>query len=270
MIPEDTKAIIKKKLKKGRIVCLTGAGISAESGIPTFRGTGGLWEKYNPQTYATPEGLLSVLRTRPHRLAEFIIDFYSVLLEARPNAAHTTLALLEKEGIVSSVITQNIDNLHQEAGSRRVIELHGNSYRLVCMGCRKKITVEKERMKEFTRLLHQSKGSYYKVLETLSRYFPRCHCGGRYRIDIVFFGESLAQDQLQEAYAELETCETLLLIGSSFIVYPAAELPLHAKKHKATLIEINSEPSALSAICDYTLTVKASEGLPYLLQVLKE
>ena len=270
MITNEIKQIIKERFKKGNVVTLTGAGISAESGIPTFRGKGGLWEKYNPQTYATPDGLLSVLRARPHDLAHFIVDFYSLLLAASPNPAHLGLSLLERKGILKGVITQNIDNLHQEAGSRRVIELHGNSYRLCCMGCRHTITLEKQRLKEFTSLLHQARNSYYKIMETLSRYFPRCRCGNRYRIDIVFFGEALSLDELKKAHQELETCETLLLIGSSFEVYPAASLPLYAKERGAMLIEINEEPSALSDACDVRIKGKASEVIPSLVKLIEE
>jgi len=114
MIPQETRNYIKNNFKEGRVACLTGAGISAESGIPTFRGKGGLWERYDPQVYANAAGLVSTLRTHLEELVNFIVDFYSVLLKASPNPAHRALAVLEKENILSSTITQNIDGLHRQ------------------------------------------------------------------------------------------------------------------------------------------------------------
>lgn len=266
---KESKDYIKRSFKKGNVVCLTGAGISAESGIPTFRGKGGLWEKYDPQTYAYSEGLISILKTRPQDLVNFIADFYSLLIKAHPNPAHIALAVLEKEGILSSVITQNIDNLHTQAGSRNVIELHGNAFRIRCMNCGKNITLEKERIEEFVQLLKINQDSYIKILKVLSRYFPRCNCRGRYRPDIVLFGEALTQDELSCAYEQLDKCNVLLLIGSSLVIYPAASLPLYAKEKGAKLIEINSEPSALSQICDYKIAGRASEVMPEILTMLE-
>ncbi len=258
-----------KGFKKGKVVCLTGAGISAESGIPTFRGRGGLWEKYDPEIYAYGDRLVSLLRTHPKGLVNFIVDFYSVILPARPNPAHLALVDLEKKGILSYVITQNIDNLHKESGSSNIIELHGNAFRLRCMGCRQKVIFEKERIKELIQLLKDNQDAHFKILKVLSRYFPRCQCGCRHRIDVVLFGEMLPADELSMAYRELDKCNTLLIIGSSMLVHPAASLPLYAKEKGAKLIEINSEPSCLSQICDYRISGKASEVLPEILDMLE-
>lgn len=269
MISQEIRDYIKNNFKKGKVVCLTGAGISAESGIPTFRGKGGLWERYDPQDFANTAGLVSVLRTHPEELVNFIVDFYSLLLKAAPNPAHRALALLEKENILSSTITQNIDDLHGQAGSRNVIELHGNAFRIRCMKCSKTIGLEKDKLRVMLELLKKNKDSYIKILRVLSRYFPRCAtCGLRNRIDIVLFGEILPQDELSRAYKELDNCSVLLLIGTSLIVYPAAALPLYAKERGAKLIEINSEPSALSDSCDYRITGRANEALPEILGVL--
>lgn len=269
VIPQKAQDFIKKIFKQGKVACLTGAGISAESGIPTFRGKGGLWEKYDPQIYGNTPGLVSIFRTRPEDLANFIIDFYSILLKAKPNPAHLSLAALEKESLLSALITQNIDNLHQWAGSRKVIELHGNAYRIRCMQCPQKITFEKERLKEMIESLKVNKTSRIKLLKIFSRYFPRCQiCGSRYRIDIVLFGEMLPEDELTRAYQQLDNCNTLLLVGSSLVVYPAAGLPLYAKERGAKLIEINSEPSALSDSCDYQIRGEASQILPEILTLL--
>lgn len=269
IISKETSDYIRLNFKKGKITCLTGAGISAESGIPTFRGKGGLWEKYDPEMFANAEGLLNILKTHPERLADFIIDFYSVLLKAGPSPAHIALAALEKDNILDAVITQNIDNLHQRAGSRNVIELHGNAFRIKCMRCKNTLFLERERLKEMVESLKINKDSRFKLLRVLSRYFPRCACGGRYRTDIVLFGEALPEDELAKAYSRLEDCNTLLLIGTSLVVYPAAGLPLYAKERQAKLIEINNEKSALSDLCDYRINGAASEVLPEILRVLE-
>jgi NAD-dependent deacetylase len=269
VIPEEAKDFIRMSFKRANVVCLTGAGVSSESGIPTFRGKGGLWEKYAPEIYAYPEGLISLLREKPRDLANFIVDFYAVLVKARPNPAHISLAVLEREGILNSVITQNIDNLHRLAGNRNVIELHGNAFRIRCMGCQKKISLEKDRMQEFIQLLNKNLQSRLKILKILSRYFPRCDCGSRFRVDIVLFGEMLPEDELSAAFKQLEHCDVLLLIGTSLVVYPAAGLPVYAKEKKAKLIEINNEPSALSHICDYRIQGTASEVMPQILNLLE-
>jgi NAD-dependent deacetylase len=268
VIPKEAGKYIQDNFKKGKVVCLSGAGISAESGVPTFRGKGGLWEKYDPEIYAHTEGLVSLFRTHPEKIADFLIDFYAVLLEARPNFAHLALGVLEKNNILTSVITQNVDNLHQSAGSRNVIELHGNAFRIRCMRCSKTITLEKERTKEMLELLKINRNSHLGLLRVLSRYFPRCICQGRYRIDIVLFGEELAQDELSRAKQHLDNCNTLLVVGSSLVVYPAAGLPLYAKERGVKLIEINNEPSSLSHLCDYKIIGQASRILPEILSVL--
>ncbi len=201
MLTKKVSDFIKRSFKEGNIVCLTGAGISCESGIPTFRGKGGLWESYDPEVYATMEGLISVFRGSPQKLVDFVCDYYSVLLKAQPNPAHMSLLALEKAGLLKAVITQNVDNLHQAAGTRSVVELHGNSFRIRCVGCQRKISLEKDRVKEMVKLLEKNRDSRIKLLKVLSRYCPRCiNCGSRYRIDIVFFGEMLPQDELTMAY----------------------------------------------------------------------
>lgn len=269
MISKEVKKYIQDNFRKRNVVCLTGAGISAESGVPTFRGKGGLWERYPPQDYATTEGLLSAFRTHPQDMVNFIIDFYSLLLKARPNPAHLALTVLEKENMLNTIITQNIDNLHQRAGSRNVIELHGNAFRIRCVSCPKTIILEPDRLKEMIELLKISRGSRIKLLKIFSRYFPRCHCGSRYRFDIVLFGEMLPERELSWAYKQLDNCDVLLLIGSSLVVYPAAALPLYAKEKGAKLIEINNSPSALSDLCDYKIFGPASEVLVEILNTLE-
>jgi NAD-dependent deacetylase len=267
-LSKEDKNYVKRIFKKGRITCLTGAGISAESGIPTFRGKGGLWEKYDPAIYAYTEGLLGLFRDEPGKLVDFVADFYNMLLEAPANAAHYCLAALEKQGLLGGLITQNIDNLHQLAGTRRISELHGNAFRLRCVGCGRKITLERERLQEMVQLLRANRDSRMKLLKILSRYFCRCaSCRSRYRIDIVLFGEELSQVELDLAYAFLDESYSLMVIGSSLEVYPAAALPFYAKEKGLNLLEINSTTTPFSRLCDYHITGNAAEILPKMIEV---
>ncbi|MFZ5800055.1 MAG: SIR2 family NAD-dependent protein deacylase [Candidatus Omnitrophota bacterium] len=254
-----------QEFKNGRIVALTGAGISEESGISTFRGSDGLWAKYNPQLFASPEGLLGVLRDEPGKMVGFLDELYSAMLKARPNRAHRAFCELEKQGRLSSVITQNIDNLHQDAGSQNVLELHGNAFRLRCDGCGRLKTLEKEKMAGIIEELKKTEGRRSGVLKVFSKFFPRCACQGRLRIDVVLFGELLDSRILDEAYAELDNCSLMIIAGTSGAVYPAASLPYYAKERGARLLEINTSPSSLSVICDYQLMGRAGEVLPKLL-----
>ncbi|RKY31366.1 MAG: NAD-dependent protein deacylase [Candidatus Omnitrophota bacterium] len=268
MISKELKSFIKNNFRKEAVVCLTGAGISAESGVPTFRGKDGLWSHYDPDVFSTSEGLALAFKRQPLDVAGFVIELYSILLKARPNPAHLGLSALEKDNILSAIITQNVDNLHQKAGSRNVIELHGNAFRIRCRDCGNKIVLEPQRLKEMVSLLKAAGSSRLKLLRVLSRYFPRCKCGGRFRIDIVLFGEMLPQEELSKAYQRLDKCKVLLLVGTSLVVYPAASLPVYAKEKGATLIEINNEPSALSNLCDYRISSGCAEVMPQILNIL--
>jgi len=265
IIPDKIENLLKEGLKKGKIVCLTGAGVSSDSGIPVFRGKGGLWEKYNPQIYASSKRLASVFNSSPEKTADFIIDFYSLFFEAKPNKAHLSLALLEKEGFLSSVITQNVDNLHQQAGSRNLIELHGNVFKIRCPDCRSSVKIEKDRMKEMIELVKSNRLSRTGLLKVFNRYFPRCVCGGRYRTDVVLFGDMLPSEELMRAYEQLGGCGVLLVAGTSLSVYPAAGLPVYAKKKGAKLIEINSESGEFSDLSDCKILGRAAEVLPEIL-----
>ncbi len=258
-------------LKKGKVVCLTGAGISLESGIPVFRGNGGLWAGYDPEIFGNMEGLISVFQKDSAKLVKFITDFYNVILESKPNPAHISLSYLEKSGLLKGVITQNIDNLHRQAGTRSVVELHGNAFRICCRKCEASFTLEKDRIKEMLVLLGRIKKSRVGILRILSRYCPRCpKCGGRFRVDIVLFGEHLSEKELSRSQELLNDCRALLIVGSSLQVYPAASLPLYAKERGAQIIEINREPSALSDICDYKIMGNAAELLPEITRFLEK
>ncbi len=269
--PSDKEiSAIKNILKKGKVVCLTGAGISYESGIPTFRGKAGLWESYDPEIYGNMPGLISVFRKSPEKLVGFISDFYNVLLRAKPNPAHLSLSYLEKSSLLKAIITQNIDNLHQQAGTRSIVELHGNAFRVRCRGCGTTLKLERERVREMVSLLEKAKKSRVKVLKIFSRYCPRCpKCKGRFQIDIVLFGQQLDEGDLSRSRELLDDCRALLIVGSSLVVYPAASLPLYAKERGAKIIEINPQPSALSDICDYKIMGSAAEVLPEIVKLLE-
>jgi NAD-dependent deacetylase len=249
---------------RGRVLVLTGAGISQESGIPTFRGRGGLWEKYDPEKYANMPGLLQEFEKDPLRIARYLFDFYEVLIQARPNPAHLALAEMEKRGYLSGVITQNIDNLHQDAGSKRVWEVHGNAFRVKCESCGAKKNVSKPDLAEQIAQLPAAKNRF-QVIKNILKIFPRCKCSGYFRTDVVLFGELLPQEVLDEIYACLEDCALMLVVGTSAVVYPAAGIPVYAKEKGARLVEVNTEKSALTDLCDCSIFEKAGNALPKIL-----
>ncbi len=249
-----------KKVKK--IVALTGAGISQESGIPTFRGKGGLWERYDPEKYATLAGVIALLTFQPQNLAKFATELYETIMHAKPSKAHYILAKLEHSGKLLATITQNIDNLHQEAGQKRVIELHGNIFEYRCDKCGKIEKMEKEYFEEKIEFL-KKRPTRKNLIAFL---FRKCDCKGKMRPNIVMFGESLPRDALRKAYELMEETEAVLLIGTSGIVAPACYLPHHAKSFEKVIIEISPEETALTPICDFSIRGKASQTLSLLFE----
>lgn len=224
-----------------RVVAFTGAGISAESGIPTYRGEDGTWRKYDPAIYAS----IDYFMKDPSYYWSFFHDVrYDVLRRARPNAAHLALARLEERRRLSAVVTQNIDGLHHLAGSRNVLELHGNTRRIYCLGCAMNYTVDQ----------------VHELLKEKNP--PPCsYCGGMLRPDVVFFGESLPERVLASAIEESEECDLMLAVGSSLVVYPAAWLPERAKKSGARLVIINRGETPLDHIADLVIDAPAGEVL---------
>ncbi len=216
--------------KAGRTIALTGAGISVESGIPPFRGKGGLWEKIDPMKYAH----IDAYKRNPAEVWEVLfLKLRAVVEKARPNAGHAGLARLEALGVLQTVITQNIDGLHQQAGNRDVIEFHGTFATQYCMDCGRRV---------------ESRSVDLEVLP------PRCACGGHLRPDVVMFGEAIDFDRLQRAQMLAATCDAILVVGTSATVEPAAHLPVIARHAGAAVIEINPEPTPLSSrISDITL-----------------
>jgi NAD-dependent deacetylase len=222
-------------------VVLSGAGISAESGIPTFRSKGGLWEKYDPTVYASIE----VFRQDPSKYWEIRGEFIRDYDRFQPNAAHLALAELEKAGVVRQVITQNIDGLHRKADSRNVIEIHGSLREINCLQC----------------------GKQYLAPDVPDGSPPTCNCGGVLKPNTVLFGESLPPRALESAAEEARTCRTMLVIGTSAVVYPAAALPSLARQHGARIIEINIERAFPDA--DIVILEKAGIAMTRLLQEVR-
>ena len=264
MLPDEVVTLYRRAK---RVAAFTGAGISEESGIPTFRGDSGLWVKYPPEKFASVTGLLRMFITQPDRVVDFAIDFYRTPLMAEPNPAHYALAEMERTGKLIAVITQNVDNLHQRAGSKNVLELHGNMYRLRCMRCGKHRYMAKDEIEGMLNQLQQAKGSRIRVLRVVAGILKRCECGGRYRVDMVFFGEPLPQDVLFEAERIVQEVDLLFVIGTSGVVYPAASLPYIAKDAGTKIIEINPVASAVTRVADHFLQGRAGEILAEFLQV---
>lgn len=231
--------------RSNRVVAFTGAGISVESGIPDFRGAGGLWEKYNPSEYATIEAF----HANPQKVWMMLKEMGSLLESSKPNPAHLALAELEEMGHLRSIITQNIDNLHQDAGNKRVIEFHGSHRKLVCLSC--------------GRLYGREEVN----LEVLP---PRCRCTGALKPNVVFFGESIPWGAHLQAQQEAKDCEVMLVIGTSAAVFPACELPAMAKQNGATIIEVNLEETPLTRyISDWILIGSASSILQSILEQVR-
>jgi NAD-dependent deacetylase len=240
-------------------VAFTGAGISAASGISTYRDEGGLWDRYGSQ------GMLNVLAKHPDKAHEILGGFFSALEAARPNPAHLALAQLEEMGHLTAVITQNVDGLHRESGCKTVHELHGSLFRLRCMSCETKQKLTREGMFEMAREALSEMAEF--SLAAFAQAFPRCGCGGLTRLDFVSFGESV--QALPEATAAAEACDVMLIVGTSGLVYPAAALPGIAKSGGARLIEINWKESELTPSCDLSIRAQAADILPRIMESLE-
>lgn len=239
---DNIKALASDIQNAQNIVAFTGAGISSESGIPTYRGEGGLWTKYDPNKYAS----IGYFLQNPSYYWNFFKDVrYPILKKVKPNKAHRAIAEIERIGNLKTVITQNIDGLHQEAGSSSVIELHGTTRTIICMDCSKKYTIGEA----FEKLGNQIP--------------PLCSkCNGILRPDVIFFGEMLDPEILRDAYAAAASCDLLLAVGSSLVVYPAADIPLRAKQAGAKLAIINIDSTPLDSMADYVINDAAGKVLP--------
>lgn len=239
--PNDLAALIKKSKKA---MAITGAGISVESGIPDFRSPGGLWERFDPLEYAT----IRAFEKDPAKVWVMLKEMDRILVQARPNPAHYALAELEKRGRLLGIVTQNVDNLHQEAGSRNVIEYHGNAHRFVCLNC---------------------KGVWPREALDFDHTPLYCYCGGLIKPDVIFFGEAIPDEAMFKANAWAVACDLLLLIGTSMEVAPANALPQTAKNTGALIVESNLEHTRLTQyLTDYFLPGPAGKVWPEVMRDL--
>jgi NAD-dependent deacetylase len=229
--------VIAKLKESKKIIALTGSGVSAESGIPTFRGKNGLWKNFRAEELATPQAF--------SRNPKLVWEWYNwrreIIILKQPNPAHKVLALWERKFPEFYLVTQNIDGLHQKAGSKRVIELHGNIWQVKCT----------------------KEGKIFDNFEVpLKEIPPLCPlCGALLRPNVVWFGESLDQSKLSQAVELITECEIMFVIGTSAIVQPAASLPYFALREGATVVEINIETTPLTSQVNYFLKGKAGEIL---------
>jgi NAD-dependent deacetylase len=232
MIKQAAKDLARAKY----VVAMTGAGSSVESNIPPFRGKGGLWEKIDPMEFAHIDAFMR----DPAKVWNVLIkEMKGVIDQAKPNDAHKGLARLEELGLLKTIITQNVDGLHQRAGNTDVIEFHGNFAWQRCLSCEQKYETQKV---------------------DLAQIPPRCTCGGILRPDCIFFGEMIPPQHLYRSQQVSAACDVMLVVGTSAVVQPAAYMPVIAKENGAKIIEINMEHTPLSKrISDYSILGRAGQ-----------
>jgi NAD-dependent deacetylase len=226
-----------------RMTVFTGAGVSAESGVPTFRGEDGIWKKFKPEELAT----FDAFKRNPKMVWEWYQYRRNIIKAIKPNPGHFAIANMESIFPSFSLITQNVDGLHKTAGSADPIELHGNIRQNRCIDCGS-ITNDEE----------------------FDSFPPQCSCGGSLRPDVVWFGELLPVEALERAEKAVRACDLFFSVGTSGMVQPAALLPLTARRHGAYLVEINLEPSEITYITDEHYHGKSGEILPLIVEKLKE
>jgi NAD-dependent deacetylase len=225
---------------------LTGAGISAESGIPTFREKDGLWEKDDPMTLAT----VQAFEKDPEKVWRWYDFRRQAIKEAQPNAGHLALARLERAYESYLLTTQNIDGLHRQAGSKKMVELHGNIWRARCIKGDAVIHLEQCPLEDIP---------------------PRCpECGSFLRPDVVWFEEPIPQEEYARSYETAYGCDAMLVVGTSAMVYPAANIPLVAKYNGAFVVEVNTSKTGISPMIDRTILGAAAEVLPVLVEKVLE
>lgn len=214
----------------------TGAGISKASNIPTFRGDDGIWEKYNIEEVGTAEAWIN----NPDKIWKFFAEGFGMILDAKPNAAHYALSKLEENGFCSVVVTQNVDSLHQKAGSKNIVEVHGNFTRFRCTKCGNKT-----------------------MLSALPKAIPpMCKCGGMIRPDVILYNELLPEKEIQLAYKIAQKTNLCYVIGTSAEVYPTAQLPFLSKENGAIVIVFNPEKTEHAKMADVFIQGKCEETLP--------
>jgi len=241
------KRAAREILGRGRVVALTGAGISVDSGIPDFRDAGGLWERFDPMEYAH----IDAFRENPEKTWVLLRELQGLVDVAEPNAGHVGLGRLEELGFLRTVITQNVDGLHQRAGNSDVIEYHGSSHSLTCLHCDRRYRREDV------------------CLNGEAAALPRCACGCVLKPDVVLFGEPIPRQPQFRAQVAARQCGVMLVVGTSAMVYPAIQIPEVAKNSGAVIVEINVRETPLTAtVTDIFLEGSASEVFPRLLAAL--
>jgi NAD-dependent deacetylase len=235
--------------KSASTVALTGAGVSTKSGIPDFRGPDGLWTKVDPAKFASVNGFLS----DPKGWWEMALEMAPTVINAKPNPSHTMLAKLEKLGLLDCLVTQNVDGLHQKAGSKNVLEVHGSLFSATCTVCQ--IQVDRKYLEKAMK----------------KRQIPvMCPtCGGLLKLDTVFFGEAPPQKTLGAAVEAARNCQLLLAVGSYLVVYPVATLPTIATQSGAKFIIINQEPTPLDQMADLVFHAEAGETLTQIVKAIQ-
>ena len=235
------ESVADKLQQAKKIVFVTGAGISQESGIPTFRGNDGLWRKHDPMQLAT----IDAFYQNPKLVWEWYEDRRKNILAAKPNAGHVAIVDLAKYKQVW-VLTQNIDGLHQRAGSKNVLELHGSIITIKCTVCDFKD----------------------KITSSFSEVPPLCKCGNILRPDVVWFGEPLPQDVWGEAMIQASQCDVMVVAGTSLAVSPANLLPVYAKQNGALMIEVNPEETLMSHSMDLSIKATSAKSLPQIVSIV--
>ena len=251
---EAIEKIARWIVESNRVVIFTGAGVSTESGIPDFRSPGGLWDRYNPNDFYFQRFLSS--EEAQEKYWQMHSELYKTLKASKPNPAHYACVELYKMGRLSSVITQNIDNLHQEAGlpEERVIELHGNALRVSCLSCGRLYSREK---------VQRRIDAGEKI--------PRCaECGGLLKPTTISFGQTMPQEEMRRAEAEARNAALFIVVGSSLVVHPAASMPLYAKEAGARLVIVNLASTPYDDWADLLIRGKAGEVLSEVLKSAKE
>lgn len=245
MGPIELPARLAQRLRAAeRVVVFTGSGVSQESGIATFRDPGGVWQRFRPEEVATPEAFAR----DPARVWKWYVGRYRTMAGAEPNSAHRDIARWSELFPSVVVVTQNIDSLHERAGSPEVVELHGSLSRARCAECGEPVAMAEavERPEEP----------------------PRCGCGGLLRPDVVWFGEILPQDAFGRAAEVTEACDLFVSVGTSASVYPAAGFIELALRRGAMVVEVNPEETPFSSLVDLRLAARAGEGVPELTRAL--
>jgi len=231
------------------VTCLTGAGISVESGIRPFRGPGGLWTEKGEPPMDGYQRFLRDPKAYWERRVKDVSEFGISILGAKPNTGHLALAELERMGVLRWLITQNIDNLHIAAGSKNVLEIHGNSTFLRCVGCSERWPMADFRLEDIP---------------------PRCpECGGVVKSDTVMFGEPIPERVLARCFEEADRSDCMMVAGTSATVTPAASLPVMVKRGRGRLVEFNVRSSEISSICDANVYAPSGESLPVLVDEIR-